>query len=162
MIFETQRLLVRKLTPLDLEPFHEMQSDAKVMEFVDGEPKSISEHKEELESLRKQYSKNKSEFLVYAVVQKLDNKFIGTVALVKDNHNENEIGYRLLRDYWNQGFGAELVQGLVKFCKSIKIDSLVAYVAPKNIFSKRILEKSGFHYAGSKESSKDLIFKATL
>ena len=41
MIFETQRLIVRKLIFSDLNAFHEMQSNLDVMRFADGEVKSL-------------------------------------------------------------------------------------------------------------------------
>ena len=34
IIFETQRLIVRKLLLSDLEPFHEMQSNINVLQYV--------------------------------------------------------------------------------------------------------------------------------
>ena len=49
MIFETERLLVRKLVLDDLEAFHEMQSNDNVMQFVDGETKTFEEHLVELQ-----------------------------------------------------------------------------------------------------------------
>tara|TARA_R100000789_G_scaffold82602_1_gene78025 strand:+ start:171 stop:338 length:168 start_codon:yes stop_codon:yes gene_type:complete len=45
MIFETQRLIVRKLIFSDLNAFHEMQSNLDVMRFADGEVKSLIQHK---------------------------------------------------------------------------------------------------------------------
>ena len=56
MIFETERLNVRGLILGDLDGFHEMQSNPKVMQYADGEVKSYDEHKTELNQLINKYN----------------------------------------------------------------------------------------------------------
>ena len=51
IIFETHRLLVRKLKMSDLNPFHAMQSNPKVMQYAEGEVKSLEAHENELRDL---------------------------------------------------------------------------------------------------------------
>ncbi len=159
MIFETERLLVRQLIESDLEGFHEMQSDPEVMKYVDGEPKSLSEHQKELQELIGLYAKRNNEFIIYAIERKLDYQFVGTVALVKDDHSNDEIGYRFSKKYWGQGFGFEIVQGLVRYCISISKEKLIAYVSPENKSSERILQKVGFVQKGIEEKSGDFIYE---
>lgn len=143
MIFETQRLAIRKLMMKDLLHFHEMQSNPKVMQFVTGDVKTLDEHKIELNSLIKKYDFPNNDFWIYSVIRKQDNIFVGTVAFVKDK-NDDEIGYRFLEKFWGFGYGFELVEGILKYCKSIKINRLIAYVVDENIASKKILEKLNF------------------
>tara|TARA_B110001450_G_scaffold91849_1_gene87092 strand:- start:2040 stop:2168 length:129 start_codon:yes stop_codon:yes gene_type:complete len=40
MIFETERLIVRRLVIDDLRTFHELESAPKVLKYVDGDLKS--------------------------------------------------------------------------------------------------------------------------
>ncbi|MAD98386.1 MAG: GNAT family N-acetyltransferase [Flavobacteriaceae bacterium] len=162
MVFETQRLLVRKLNESDLQGFHEMQSDPEVMKYVDGEPKTLKEHQEELQQLIGFYDNPNNEFIIFAVELKSMRQFIGTIALVKDEHQNDEIGYRFLQKYWGQGYGFEIVTGLIAYCKAIGKEKLVAYVTPDNQNSVRILEKSGFNIVGVEEKSRDLIFEMEL
>jgi RimJ/RimL family protein N-acetyltransferase len=52
---------------------------------------------------------------MYAVERKLDSKCIGTVALVKED-GDDEIGDRFLKEYWGRGYETETCQGLIKYC----------------------------------------------
>ena len=45
MIFETERLLIRKLILDDLAPFHQLESNQNVLKYATGEVKNLSENK---------------------------------------------------------------------------------------------------------------------
>ncbi|CAL2081868.1 GNAT family N-acetyltransferase [Tenacibaculum sp. 190524A02b] len=143
VIFETERLIVRKLILEDLDGFHEMQSNPKVMQYADGEVKSYLEHKSELISLIDKYTIPDNDFWIYAIVRKSDVTFVGTVALVKDG-TDDEIGYRFLETYWGNGYATEICKGLISYCKSIGMKKLIGYVVDKNIASAKILERYNF------------------
>lgn len=144
IIFETERLVVRKLQMSDLAPFHEMQSNPKVMQYADGDVKSLKAHEKELEELISIYEKSDNNFWIYAIHRKSDEKFIGTIAFVKDDQNDDEIGFRFLEKYWGMGYGSEVGNAVIDYCKSINIPKLVGYVIDKNIASAKILHKLGF------------------
>jgi len=143
MIFETERLIVRKLILSDLNAFHEMQSNLKVMQFADGDVKSLTEHKEELNALIHKYTLANNDFWIYAIIRKSDYQFIGTLALVKDG-KDDEIGYRFLEKYWGTGYGFEVCEATIRYCKKLGIKKLVGYVVDENIASVKILEKLNF------------------
>ncbi|PQJ78187.1 GNAT family N-acetyltransferase [Polaribacter porphyrae] len=143
MIFETERLQVRKLILKDLLPFHKMQSNPKVMQFADGEIKTLQGHEKELKLLVEKYQKKNNDFWIYAIERKQDKEFIGTVALVKDD-NDDEIGYRFLEKYWGNDYGFEICKGLINYCKKMGFSKIVGYVVDKNIASAKILEKLNF------------------
>lgn len=143
MIFETKRLTVRKLVLNDLKNFHQMESNPLVLQYATGQPKELEANKKEIKTLISKYHRKNNDFWVYAIERKLDNQFIGTVALVKDN-NDDEIGYRLLEKYWKKGYGFEVCQGLIGYAKKIELPFLIGYVVDKNVASAKILEKLGF------------------
>ena len=144
VIFETSRLVVRKLQMSDLEAFHEMQSNPKVMQYADGEVKSLKDHEKELSDLIEFYKKEANDFWIYAIERKSDREFVGTLAFVKDAHKDDEIGFRFLEKYWGLGYGSEIGTGLIDYSKSIGLPKLIGYVIDKNIASAKILEKLGF------------------
>jgi RimJ/RimL family protein N-acetyltransferase len=146
MIFETNRLLVRKLRIADFKAFHEMQSNLKVMQYVRGTAMTFEENKEELPKLIDFYSNPENDFWIYAIERKEDATFVGTVALVKDDEHNDEIGYRFLEKYWENGYGFEIVGGLIDYCKKIGLPSIIACVAIKNKASIKIIEKLGFKF----------------
>lgn len=143
MIFETERLLIRKLILEDLNAFHELESNANVLKYADGKPKTFLENKKELKTLISKYSKANNDFWIYAIEEKKENKFIGTVAFVKDNLDD-EIGYRFIEKYWDLGYGSEICKGLISYCKKIGMKSIIGYVVDKNRASAIILEKNNF------------------
>ncbi|MBL4604261.1 MAG: GNAT family N-acetyltransferase [Flavobacteriaceae bacterium] len=146
IIFETEHLLVRRLVLSDLTPFHVMESNPKVLQYATGEVKSLEAHEKELEELIVKYSIPRNDFWIYAIERKSDLNFIGTIAFVKDNNGHNEIGYRFLEKYWKNGYGTEIVRGMVLYCKEMGLRSLMAYVAYENIASDKIIKKAGFTY----------------
>ena len=148
IIFETERLLVRKLLMSDLEPFHEMHANINVMRFVRGTAMTREENEKELPELIEKYDHENNDFWIYAITRKSDNAFVGSVALVKDDDGDDELGYRFLEKYWGNGYGFEVCQGLVKYCKSIGMPLLIGYVADENLGSARILEKCNFQVIG--------------
>jgi len=154
MIFETERLIVRKLVLEDLESFHALQSNPKVMQFADGEVKCLEAHTIELKELISKYILANNDFWIYAIVRKSDSKFVGTIALVKDGEDD-EIGYRFLEKYWRKGYATETCGGLIHYCKAIGLQRIIGYVVDENRASSKILEKHNFkrrnHFIG-KES----------
>jgi len=144
VIFETDRLAVRKLQMSDLEPFHTMQSNPKVLQYADGEVKSFAAHEAELKDLIGFYEKEGNDFWIYAIERKEDQEFVGTLAFVKDDEQDDEIGFRFLEVYWGLGYGSEIGLGLIEYCKSVKMPKLIGYVIDKNKASAKILQKLGF------------------
>ncbi|WGH76586.1 GNAT family N-acetyltransferase [Tenacibaculum tangerinum] len=144
MIFETKRLLIRKLQVTDIEPFYELERNPNVLQYATGEPKNLEESKEDLQQLIARYTHKENDFWIYAVERKSDTHFLGTVALVKDDEGTDEIGYRFIERYWGNGYATELCEGLIRYCRSIGMKKLVGCVVDENIASAKILER--FHF----------------
>jgi len=149
LIFETERLYVRKFIKEDLNAFYEMHANSNVMKYVSEKIMTYEENEKDLNELIAFYDKQDNDFWIYAVVRNLDKKFIGTVALVKDKNNDDEIGYRFLEKYWGNGFGNEIVKGLIKYTKNIGFSKLIACVSPDNIASEKIIKNYGFKLMAS-------------
>lgn len=143
MIFKTERLLIRKLHLKDLQPFHEMESNANVLKYATGFCKSYHENEAELKTLIYNYNTPDNNFYIYAIQRKIDQVFVGTIALVKDGIDD-EIGYRFLEKFWGNGYGFEACEGVINYCKKQGKKKLVGYVVDKNHASKKILLRLNF------------------
>ena len=77
----------------------------------------------------------------YIVV--LDGTDIGECSLAASGDSA-EIGFTLLPEYWNYGYGTEVVSMLIDIASGMDISSLSADTDERNVASKHILEKSGF------------------
>ena len=143
MIFETERLIVRKLILDDLEAFHKLESNPLVLKYATGEVKNFDANEKELKELIFKYEIPKNDFWIYAIERKSNKSFIGTLALVKDGVDD-EIGYRFLEKYWGNGYATEICEGLISYCKEIGIPKLIGYVINKNSASEKILKRFNF------------------
>ncbi|GLR18341.1 GNAT family N-acetyltransferase [Portibacter lacus] len=165
-IFDTERLLVRRLISTDIGPFHEMQGNIEVMKYAGGKANSMEEDIKDLAYVMGCYDKPDNDFWVWAAVDKGREECIGTIALVKDKEENWEIGFRLPQSQWGKGYATELVEGLIKLCESIDgLDNIIAYVDLRNVGSQKVLSKTGFVNLGIKyndeEDCEDYIYSVS-
>ena len=89
----------------------------------------------------------------FAIVNKSNNKVIGSIGLYKDFKRENSyckmVGYVLNESYWGKGIMSEVLNGFISYIFSnTSINLLTIYHFPNNYRSRRVIEKSGFIYEG--------------
>lgn len=79
---------------------------------------------------------------------KADNSFVGASGLVYyDNTPEIEIGYRMLKEHWNQGYATEASIGLLQYgFERLKLKKIVSSAHTENIALRRVMEKIGMRY----------------
>ncbi len=139
-IFETERLQVRKLHPIDIDLFFDMMSNPNVMHPVPQEVFNRAKSDEHFH--RFSNSEKDSTKQVWAVTIKSQEEFIGLAAFLKNENNEDEIGYRLREKFWGIGYGTEIVKGLIDHgFRDLGIKLIVADVNTENDKSVKILEK---------------------
>jgi ribosomal-protein-alanine N-acetyltransferase len=156
MVFETERLYVRKLKLTDIEPFNEMQRNPNVMRYITGTPKSEIDNMKELEGIISKYQYLSNDFCVMAIIKKNNNQFVGTCAVIKNEDEEYEIGYRFIERFWGNGYGKEILEKLIEYCfVSMNLDKIVAYVYKENFASVRILDNSVMEFI-NEFNNKDL------
>ncbi|PQJ21003.1 GNAT family N-acetyltransferase [Tenacibaculum sp. SG-28] len=140
-IFETDRLLIRNLTKGDSEDYFDMMGNPNVMSLI---PRQVMSRKESDKHLNNFVGKDQTltDTKVWGIEVKTKNEFIGLCAFLKNNENEDEIGYRLREKYWRKGFGTEIAKGLIKFgFEELEMDKITADVDTRNLNSVKILEK---------------------
>lgn len=142
MLFETNRLRVRELVASDFADFHEMQADDQVMQYTTGAGLSETENRRQLEMCIARYSEPGNDFWVWAIVHKVGQQFIGTCAIVP-NANRPEIGYRLRRRFFGNGYGQEVCDGLIQYgIHTMQLKEIIACVDVRNVASVKILDRS--------------------
>ena len=76
--------------------------------------------------------------------------FIGFVGLSKVRFHEHftpavEVGWRLAREHWGQGYAPEAARAAVEFGFSVlELPEIVSFTIPENLRSRRVMEKIGF------------------
>ena len=145
-VFETDRLRVRRIESTDIDGLHELHRSVNVARYCSGPPLTHEESRQHLETVRQHYATPDNTSWVWAVERIADQAFVGTCALVGRSVNDTEVGYRFLEQFWGQGFGTELVSGLVRhWHNQMCAETLTACVYTKNVASWKILERAGFH-----------------
>ncbi|MCA9542734.1 MAG: GNAT family N-acetyltransferase [Myxococcales bacterium] len=140
--FETQRCVVRTLEAADLAAFHALQGDPEVMRHTGAPVATLAEDRASLARLAACGDDPQAPLRVWAAAPKAGGPLLGTVALVRHPAGLPELGYRLRRVCWGQGYGTELCAGLIGHgLQTLGLPGLRATVAAENTASVRILER---------------------
>ena len=150
VVIETERLILRELEYTDEQDLYEMDSDPEVHLFIENNPvKSIEEITKVIEMLKAQYSENG--IARWAVVDKLTNECVGWSGLkffnkpLNNHNNFYELGFRFKKIHWGKGFATESSIAILDYgFKHLNIHSIYAITDPKNVNSKKVLNKLGF------------------
>ncbi len=144
MIFETERLYVKRWEAQDLLALYELFNDDAIKEFI--LPRlTIEETTHIFEEQLKEYD---SQFPLgrYFIVEKSSDEFIG-LFLLKENKNTAgvEIGYSLKKEHWNKGYATEIVEESIHWLFTQKrFSNIYAVTETNNINSQHVLLKCGF------------------
>jgi [ribosomal protein S5]-alanine N-acetyltransferase len=149
---ETSRTLLREITMEDTDPFFEMDSDPEVHRFLGTQPiKNKDQIADMIKYIRQQYIDNG--IGRWAIVDKSTNQFIGWTGLklVKDimNNQTNyyDLGYRLIRKYWGQGFATETARASLSYgFDKLNLNEIIATVHCENAASNTVVGKLGFTF----------------
>ncbi len=147
-IFETKRLLVRELKETDWPDVLEMNTSIEVMRQIgEGKIKTEAEEQSGFKSLIAHYQKG-TNLGVWAVVTKSDGTFIGAASMTPlVGTSEVQLGYRLRKQHWGQGYGTEIAKGLVEYgFNKLQLNRLTATTNLDNQASIRVLEKAGLRF----------------
>lgn len=145
-LFETQRLIGRQLSQQDLPVLTEILSDSDVMKY--------SVHGVCDENATRKFIDWCQECYLscgvgpWALVEKGSGDLVGFCGVspeMVDGIEEMNLGYRLARNFWNQGFATEAVKGVINYvCTQKSIRSVVVIIEPEHKASLRVCEKAGF------------------
>lgn len=165
--FQTERLQIRNKLLQNQDAQSKQAFSEKVMKILTPKvTKSLPNGWQTVDSVEKASAwaldrENESDFLSVNLLT--TNELIGFLFLYKSISFENSckirFGYLLAENAWGNGLGTELIQGLVKCCKSNKeIKSLSGGVETDNIGSIMVMKKTGFVPSASSSKSDKVIF----
>lgn len=143
---ETERLLLRQLTPGDIDDIFTLRSNKEVMTFIQ---RPIAQSIEDAEALLQRVATGfvNNEGITWAVTMKGENRLIGTMAfwrIIKEHHRA-EIGYMLHPDYHGKRVMQEAITAALNHGFNVmKLHSVEAHVKPDNVPSIKLLERNGF------------------
>ena len=144
---ETARLLIRPLSPRDLEGVHAVFSDAEVMRYVPGGACDRDGSKARLQALIEHQRDHG--FSKWAVIEMESRRLIGDCGLqYLDGGPEIELGFHIVRSRWGCGLASEAARACLQWALAERPESVVAIADPANEASIRVLEKIGMRLRG--------------
>jgi len=144
-MLETERLIMRPLVESDVDEIFAMRSDEEIMRFI-REPQGRSESLDWIKLVSARWDTEKLGFC--AVIEKETDKFLGWCGIWRLREtNELEVGYAIEKAYWGKGFATEAAEKFIEYAfENIKPDKIVAVAEPKNLASRRVMEKLGMKF----------------
>jgi [ribosomal protein S5]-alanine N-acetyltransferase len=144
VMVETERLLLRLLTPEDTEALAAVLSDPIAMRWY---PRPFSRPEVEQWIARNRERYNDEGYGLWAMVLKQGGTMIGDCGLVLqdvDREGLVEVAYHVRRDHWGRGYATEAAQACMKYAfENLKVERVVSLIRPENQPSWRVAEKNG-------------------
>ena len=148
-ILETDRLVLRRLMPTDLDSLYALYRDPEIRQYYPEGVLSYAQTQEELEWFLNGHPAH-PELGLWATIHKETNLFIGRCGLLPwtiDGVYEVEIAYMLAKPYWRQGLGAEAAQALVRYgFEQLHLSRLIALTDPDHQASIHTAMRAGLHF----------------
>jgi [ribosomal protein S5]-alanine N-acetyltransferase len=143
---ESERLLLRQITPDDVNEMFAIRSNEEVMKYI---PRPLCKTPQDvLELIAMMQTKlETNEGCNWGITLKGNDKLVGFIGHynIKWEHFRSEIGYMLTPAYHSKGIATEAIKLLIDFgFNQMNMHSLEAILDPENIASARVLEKNGF------------------
>ena len=146
MILETERLILRRLVPTDLDELFELYRDPEIRRYFPDGVRSYEETAEELAWFEHGHPR-RPELGLWAMIHKDSGQFIGRSGLLPwtiEGREEVEVAYMVAKPFWRQGLGSEVARGLVCYgFNHLGLKSLIALIDPEHEASIRTARSAG-------------------
>lgn len=144
-VLQTTRLTLRPSRPSDGADFIALALDPEVMRFLNG---GHAVDHEQIDPNASFLMPRGTEPHVWTARRTTGNAFVGWFCLCPESATVAELGYRLRRMEWGQGFASEGASALVDWgFKGGGYDKIVSTTMAVNQASRRVMEKIGMTYA---------------
>lgn len=144
---ETERLLLRRWSPSDLEPFAAMNADPDVMEYF---PHLLDRGRSDALAEAADAGFDTYGYGLYAVEVKGGEAFVGFVGLhsLLDDPDldfaDAEVGWRLARTAWGRGYATEAARASLEHgFLTCELEEVVSFTAVQNIRSQKVMQRLG-------------------
>ncbi|MEK8034911.1 GNAT family N-acetyltransferase [Ideonella sp. DXS29W] len=143
-VFETSRLVARRVEVADAAAMHKVYGDAGAMRWVgDGKPLDLTQCEHWVEVTHRNYAARG--YGMFALVSRESGLVIGFCGLVHPGGQaEAEIKYALCREHWGKGLASEAAAAMLAVASTdFGLQQVIATTATENVASHRVLLKAG-------------------
>ncbi len=154
-VIETERLTLRRFEMSDAEAmFRNWASDPEVVRFMAFDRcDTLEETRKRIDEWQQYFCKKASDsWALFAIVLKPGGEVIGMIdfAETEPKARSAEVGYQLGKAWWGNGYAAEALRALIKYCfETIGLNRVWARYDIRNVHSGRVMQKVGMRYEGT-------------
>jgi RimJ/RimL family protein N-acetyltransferase len=145
---ETERLVLRPLTPDDAEFMLELLTDPSWLRFIgDRGVRTVEDARVYIQNgPMGMYERHG--FGPLAAVSRETGEAMGTCGLIRrDGLDDVDIGYAFLPRFWGRGYAIEAARAVLASARDVPgLDRVVAITTPDNESSARLLERLGLRF----------------
>lgn len=145
----TPRLTLRQWRSSDLAPFAVMNSDAEVMQYY---PAIWTREQSDAFAYRVRQLIDERGWGFWALEERTSQQFMGFVGLHTPSNELPfspcvEVGWRLAKPYWGQGYATEAACTAMRFAfEQLHFKELVAFTSIHNLKSTAVMQRIGMCY----------------
>lgn len=155
-VIRTERLLLREWRESDKVPYAVLNADREVMEHF---PSTLTSQQSDEMVDRIMVAWEQHRFGLWAVERSDTQQFIGFVGLAMPNWQADftpcvEVGWRLAKQHWGQGFAPEAAVAALAFGfehVDLPNDEIVSFTTMRNVNSQRVMRKIGMRLDPTRE-----------
>jgi RimJ/RimL family protein N-acetyltransferase len=153
VFLETDRVLLRRFTPDDADLIVELDSDPEVRRYTQFHPTTREQARDELIPAWLAYHDRYPGYGFWAAVERATGAFIGWFhlrpGLTDGRDDEPELGYRLRRAAWGNGYATEVSTALMdRAFTELGATRVWAETMAVNAASRRVMAKAGMRFVG--------------
>lgn len=157
-ILETERCVLREMTPEDLDALYEVYADPEISRYTEA----LYEDREQELAYMKDYIEHVYRFCglgIWVIVEKQINRMIGRAGLAfRDGYDTPEIGFIIGKEYQRRGYAYEVCRAILKYCKGLDMKTIRVIYQKENRASEELCKKLGFVITGAfSEDGKDMV-----
>ena len=157
-ILETERCVLREMTPKDLDALYEVYADPEISRYTEA----LYEDREQELAYMKDYIEHVYRFCglgIWVIVEKQINRLIGRAGLAfRDGYDTPEIGFIIGKEYQRRGYAYEVCRAILKYCKGLDMKTIRVIYQKENRASEELCKKLGFVITGAfSEDGKDMV-----
>jgi RimJ/RimL family protein N-acetyltransferase len=145
-ILETNRLLLRRLVPSDLNELFALYSDPEIRRYFPEGTLTLEQTRDELEWFLNGHPDH-PELGLWATIHKETGRFIGRCGLLPwmiEQHFEVEVAYLLEKSFWRQGLGTEAARGVLEYgFNQLQLPRLICLMLKENQASRKVAKNIG-------------------
>ena len=146
MKIDTNRLLIRPISPSDTEKVFEYRSDKETNKYQGWIPKTVNDVEAFIEKLAKQINEPETWFQ-FVMVEKKSGNIVGDLGVhfFGEENLQVEIGCTLNKLYQGNGYATESVECILDYLfNNLEKHRIITSIDPQNTHSIRLVERVGF------------------